>query len=92
MSIEPIIVEVRRLLAQTNDSLQQAETALAQGTGEERVHAAGELVLLRRQQAELRARMGELRQAHDSVRSTMLQWIKEDWMILMLRMESWIEH
>jgi hypothetical protein len=91
MSIEPIKTEVRGLLAETNDQLRQAERSLAQGAGEERVHAAGRLVLLRRHQAELQARMGELARSPDGVGPTVFQWIKEDWMILMRSLGHWIE-
>ena len=91
MSIEPLKHEVRDLLAQANDKIQQAEQKLAGGTGDQRVHAAGQLVFLKRQKDELETRLRELDHSPDEVSRTVIQWIKEDWMILMQRLESWIE-
>jgi hypothetical protein len=91
MSIEGIKGEVRGLLAQVNDKIQQAERRLAAGTGEQRVHAAGELVFLKRQKDELETRTRELDHSPDGASRTVIEWIKEDWMILMQRLENWIE-
>ena len=91
MSIETIRTEVRGLLAEANDRVRQAERALAEGTGEARVRAAGQLALLRPRQALLQARMQELSGVRDGIGPTVVQWIKEDWMIVMGSLGHWIE-
>lgn len=92
MSTEGIKSEVRELLTQVNEKILQADRKLAGGTGEQRVHAAGELVFLKRQRDELEARTRALDEAPEGgAGRTVVEWIKEDWMILMQRLESWIE-
>jgi hypothetical protein len=90
MSIKPIKAEVHALLVQANDKVHQAQHLLATGSDEARVRAAGELVYLNARKTELEARMLELDKAHDGVAPTVIQWVREDWMILMQRLESWI--
>jgi hypothetical protein len=91
MSIEPIKFEVRQLLAEVKDRIREAEKIRAGDAGAERVHAAGELVILTRQKAELEARLAELASSREGPVDTFVQWVREDWMILMHRLESWIE-
>jgi hypothetical protein len=91
MSLEPIRTEVRWLLALTNEEIREAEWTRAHDSGVARVRAAGELVHLRRHQAALRDRMHELDAWRDDAASTVVQWFRENWMILMYRMQSWIE-
>ena len=91
MSIEPIRAEVRGLLALTNEGIREAERTLANDNGVARVRAAGELVYLRLHQAELKNRMLELDHCREGDGPTFIQWVRENWMILMYRLQSWIE-
>ncbi len=91
MSMEPLRHEVRDLLIQADDKVHTAVKALTTGSDEQRVRAAGQLVFLRRQRDELEARMRELDRCPDGVAQTIGQWIKEDWMILMQRLETWMK-
>jgi hypothetical protein len=91
MSIEPIKYEVRQLLARANHDIREAERTRASDGGFARVRAAGQLVFLQRQKQALEARLRELERSHDGAAPTLIQWVREDWMILMDRLESWIE-
>jgi hypothetical protein len=91
MSIETIKAEVRGLLAQANLKFRDAERLVAGGTDRERVDAAGQLVFLKRHKHELEARMRELDNVPEGVASTVFQWFKEDWVILLQRLEMWME-
>jgi hypothetical protein len=91
MSIEPIRIEVRNLLAETNDDIRQTERELASAVGEDRVRAAGRLVSLQRHRAELEARRAELERCRGGALDTVVQWVKEDWMILTHQIGHWIE-
>ena len=86
MSTQPIKTEVDQLLAQANDKVRRAEQRLAGGSDEQKVKAAGELVALKQQQAALEARAAEL--AITPEHHTLVQWFKEDWMILMQRLDA----
>jgi hypothetical protein len=90
MSIEPIRTEVRSLLAEAKDDIRQAERALAYGIAEARVRAAGRLVGLKQRKAELEQRMRELDHSRGGAMDTVVQWVREDWMILMQTLEHWI--
>jgi hypothetical protein len=90
MSIEPLRHEVRNLLIQADDRLRTAVKTLATGSDEQRVHAAGQLAFLRHRRDDLEARLKELNQCPEDMARTLGEWIKEDWMILMHRLESWI--
>jgi hypothetical protein len=91
MSIDPIKLEVRNLLAFIDLEIRDAECALAEGAPQGRVHAAGELVRLRKRKAELTARLDELEHASDGAASTFIQWVKESGMILAQTFETWLE-
>jgi hypothetical protein len=91
MSIEPIKAEVRGLLAQVNYDVQQAERTLTVGSGQQKVTAASHLISLRRQQTEFEDRLRELEQSPDGFFSTVVQWFKEDWMLVIQRLEAWAE-
>ena len=91
MSIEPIKAELIGMLAQANSKIKEAEAQRANGTGEERVHAAGELVFLKAQKADLEVRTRELGAVQDGLGATVVQWIKEDWLILMQRLQILME-
>jgi hypothetical protein len=90
MSVEGIKVQVRGILAQVNDKIAQAERKLASGSAEERAIPAGQLGFLKSRKDELEARMRELDEVPDNVVLTVIEWIKEDWMLLMERLEDWI--
>ncbi len=91
MTIETLKREVQILLAEANDKIRRAEETLADGAATERVHAAGQLVYLKLQRDALMARTQDLEKQPDGVTSATLQWVKEDWMILMQHLQSWIE-
>jgi hypothetical protein len=91
MSIEPIKTEVRGLLAQVNYDIKHAEEALRGGAPQQRVRAAGRLVFLTRRKEELEVRQRELDQSPDGLGSTLIQWFREDWMLVLQRLEDWAE-
>ncbi|HVY35180.1 MAG TPA: hypothetical protein VG960_12265 [Caulobacteraceae bacterium] len=91
MSVEPIKSEVRQLLAQADEKLRRAQHLHDQGSDAEKVTAAGQLVILKRQKQELEARIGELEHAKDGGGATTSQWFKEDWMLLMQRLDAFID-
>jgi hypothetical protein len=91
MSIEPIKAELTGLLAQADSKIKDAEASLAQGSGPERVHAAGQLVFLKHQREELEGRARDLSTVPDGGAATLFQWIKEDWLILMQRLQILME-
>ena len=91
MSIEPIKAELASLVAQANSKIKEAEQQRATGTDQERVHAAGQLVFLRSQKEELEGRTRELGTVQDGAGATVVEWIKEDWMMLMQRLEILME-
>ena len=91
MSMQVIHHEVALMLSLVKIAIADAERQIAAGTDRERVHAAGELSLLRRQSEELQGRLAEIERragAHESV----YQWLKEEVFNLSLRLESWIAH
>jgi hypothetical protein len=91
MSIEPIKTEVRGLLARTNYDIDQAERTLVRGAGEDRVHAASRLVLLRRHKRAFEARMSDLDHSPDGAIPTVVQCLKENWMLVSHSLETWFE-
>jgi hypothetical protein len=91
MSIEPIKTELTGMLAQADSKIKDAQAQLASGTGPERVRAAGQLVFLKRQKEELEGRARDLSTVPDGGFATLFQWIKEDWLILMQRLQILIE-
>jgi hypothetical protein len=90
MSVEPLKTEVRGLLAQADEKVRRAEHLYAQGADEQKVEAAGQLVSLKRQKIELEARMAELDRAPGAGGSVARQWLKEDWMLLMNRLDAFV--
>jgi len=56
MSIEPIKAELAGMLAQANRKIEEAESRRANGTDQERVHAAGQFVFLKGQKEKLDVR------------------------------------
>jgi hypothetical protein len=91
MSVEPIKTEVRRLLAMADEKLKRARLLHDQGSDAQKVEAAGQLVFLERQKQALEARMTELDQADEKGPATTVQWFKEDWMLLMQRLDAFID-
>ena len=91
MSVEPIKTEVSSLLAQADEKLRRAQQRHAQGSDAQKVKAAGQLVFLERQKQALEARMAELDQAGESGAAATAQWFEEDWMLLMQRLDAFME-
>ena len=91
MSVEAIRTEVERLLAQADEKVRRAEHLHLQGTEEQKVEAAGQLTWLRRQRDELVARLGELDRSPGHGGATVGQWVKEDWMLLIQRLDAFID-
>jgi len=91
MSFETIRHEVRGLLATTNADIQDAEKIMALDDGRGRVRAAGDLVRLRSLRDELESRLRELERASDGLGSSLYQLVRENWMIVMQSLETWIE-
>jgi hypothetical protein len=89
MTVEAIRTEVERLLAQADERVRRAEQLRLEGTDEEKVEAAGQLTWLRRQRDELHARLDELDRSPGG--STVGQWFKEDWMLLIQRLDAFID-
>jgi hypothetical protein len=89
MSVEAIRTEVERLLAQANERIRRAEALRLEGADEDKVEAAGQLTWLRRQRDDLSARLDEL--DHTPGGSTVAQWFKEDWMLLIQRLDAFID-
>lgn len=91
MSIEPIKTEVRGLLAQVNYDIRQANRTLTAGTAQQQVVAAACLISLKRRKAELEERLRDLNQSRDGILPTVIQCFKEDWMLVIQRLEAWAE-
>ncbi len=91
MTVEPIKSEVTHLLAQADEKLRRAQHLHAAGSDAEKVAAAGQLVFLERQKLELEARMAELERSGNGGGATTGQWFKEDWMLLMQRLDAFID-
>lgn len=91
MSVEPIKTEVRRLLAMADEKLKRARQLHARGSDAQKVQAAGQLIFLERQKQALEARMAELDHADQKGPATTVQWLKEDWMLLMQRLDAFME-
>jgi hypothetical protein len=91
MSIEPIKNEVRALLAQTNYDIRRAERELTDGDSTTRIRASGELVNLRRHKTEFEDRMCDLNRSSDGFISTVVQWFKESWMLIIQSLERGVE-
>ena len=91
MSVDPIKTEVQGLLAQADEKLRRAQTLHARGSDAQKVKAAGQLVFLQRQKQALEARMSELEHSGDGGGATTAQWFKEDWMLLMQRLDAFMD-
>ena len=91
MSVEPIKTEVQQLLAQADEKVRRAEALHLDGTDRQKVEAAGQLVTLRRQKAELESRLAEIEGSGGGGGATAHQWLKEDWMLLMNRLDDFID-
>jgi hypothetical protein len=90
MSIEPIKTELRGLLTQTNYDIELAKRTLTYGKDRARARAASQLVALRRRKEELEARMREPDRFPDGAVFPIIQWFKEDWMLVIQRIETWV--
>lgn len=81
MSIAAIKQEVARFVAQARDQVHQAEKALAGGTDEEKVAAAGRLAFYRSEQAAFEARLRELENCPDTLLENVVQGLRAEWLI-----------
>ena len=63
----------------------------SEGPAQQRVLAAAQLVSLQRQKARLEGRLCDLNQSPDGFLPTVIQWIKEDWMLVIQHFEAWAE-
>ena len=91
MTVEAIRTEVERLLAQADERVRRAEQLHHDGTDAQKVEAAGQLTWLRRQRGELDARLHELDRSSGGGGATLSQWFKEDWMLLIQRLDAFID-
>ncbi|HUO21348.1 MAG TPA: hypothetical protein VMU59_02390 [Caulobacteraceae bacterium] len=87
---QAVRTEVERLLAQADERVRRAEQLHQDGSEAQKVEAAGQLTWLRRQRDELKARLAEVDQP-DGGGSRVLQWVKEDWMLLLQRLDAFID-
>ena len=91
MALAAIRREIVLTLADTNEALREARTALACGGFAEKVAAAGDIDFLSRQQRRLQQRLLEI-DKRAAERHTLFSWHRHIWFSLMLQMESWIAH
>ena len=91
MSVETIKTEVRGLLVKADEKLKRAQALHAGGSDAEKVKAAGQLIFLERQKQALETRMAELEHSNEGGGATTAQWFKEDWMLLMQRLDAFID-
>lgn len=82
MTVETLRNDVSRLLADADQHIKEAEALLANGTGRERVNAAGDLVTLKHQKAALEARLADIDHAPHNTVAGLLQRIREEGMVL----------
>lgn len=83
--------EVMMLLANTNTQLADAERKLARGVGTERVAAAGQVAVLKRQRELLRRRLDEI-DIDPAASETIFQWLKEEMFNLRLHIQGGAAH
>jgi len=90
MSPEPTSYQVRRLLADLDEKIREAERALWAGGAEAHIKPAGELTFLKRQKESLQSRLHELEMSRGSAMETVLRWFNEEGMLLHYRLDDWI--
>ncbi|MBV9994277.1 MAG: hypothetical protein JO127_03595 [Caulobacteraceae bacterium] len=91
MALESARREVVLELALTHEHIREARSALAEGAYREKVQAAGELALLRRQLAMLQSRLAEI-DLGEATHRTRFGWFRQVWFNLRLHFEDWIAH
>jgi hypothetical protein len=91
MALESARREVVLERAVVHEHIREATMARASGVYREKVDAAGELTLLRRQATMLEARLAEIDQRRATHR-TMFGWFRQTWFELRFHFESWIAH
>ena len=90
MALTIIRHEVAEMLADVRQRLREAEHRLAQGVYRERVDAAGEVSLLRRHEAVLTDRLGEIDAAPPGASESLFRWVSEEIFNLRLCLQTWI--
>jgi hypothetical protein len=92
MPIQTLKDETRALFVDADKKIALAERFLADGSGGEKVRAAGELALLKRHRDELAARLRELEGASDGFLPTLMERLKEEGMLLRQALERLTVH
>ena len=90
MALTIIRHEVAEMLADVRQRLKEAEHRLAEGVYRQRVDAAGEVSLLRRHEAVLTDRLGEIDAAPASATESLFRWFAEEIFNLRLCLQTWI--
>jgi|HubBroStandDraft_1064217.scaffolds.fasta_scaffold06606_6 hypothetical protein len=91
MALADVRHEVVHMLAQTHEAQRDARVLRVTGGDRDKVMAAGELKVLARLEALLKARLDEIdRRAAE--KRTLFSWPRQVWFDLMLNFESWIAH
>lgn len=88
MAIQTLKDETNALIADADRKIALAERALAEGSGAQKVKAAGNLNLLRRHRQELGQRLNELETCADGFLPTLTQRIKEEGMLMRQALET----
>jgi hypothetical protein len=91
MALADIRREIVLSLALTNEAIDDARRALAEGADPEKVEAAGELNFLRRQKTMLEEQLRRIDQRLTG-RNEWFVWLRQEWFSLMLHFEHWIAH
>ncbi|WP_374575573.1 hypothetical protein [Phenylobacterium sp.] len=89
MSMPFIRQEVASFLQEVDEKIADAEKKHEKGALTQKVNAAGELAFLRHQKEMLEERLKEI-DAHPEQAETLMQWLKEDWFNLKLRIDTWV--
>jgi len=92
MPIQTIKDETRALLADADRKVALAERFLAEGSGAEKVRAAGDLAVLKRHRTELERRLADLEASKDGAFPTIAERLKEEGMLLRQALESFAIH
>jgi len=89
MSLEAARREVVQEIATAQEAMRESRTARVLGTYREKVTAAGEIELLKRQLAMLATRLAEI-DSERSAKRSVIGWFRRVWFELRLHFENWI--
>jgi hypothetical protein len=90
MSLDLIVHEVKELLATAVDEQKLARIKLQTGDAVEQVAAAGSLLVQRRRELILRARLEELQRARRGWMHEFTEWLREQAMLVELEIDNWV--